>query len=147
MIKQDRSMLFDSKMELHPEEESFADPTITTTEKRAPKFRWDVLLKVGVAVVLVIVAFIGGYLVRRAVFKSKCSGSGDSGARQRQDDSILDKILADMSSDNIEQNLRFACFLVRSLTFALMRWPNTRRTVTFPLLKQINILSAFRGSD
>lgn len=108
MSKQDRSILFDAKMELHPEEESFAEPTISANQDRKRQLRWDILLKVGLVVLLVIAAFIGGYLVRRAVHKSKCKDDNTGSNRPMNDDNkVLQDMLATMSPSSLENMLRF----------------------------------------
>lgn len=110
MDKPDTSHLFDTKMELHPEEESFAQPTIILKNSK-PSNRCNSVRIAGIILVVALIAaaFIGGYLVRRAVSKSsKCETNGDA-LRPTSSPRLsvrLQDILADMSAENIELNLR-----------------------------------------
>lgn len=110
MDKPDTSHLFDTKMELHPEEESFAQPTIILKNSK-PSNRCNSVRIAGIILVVALIAaaFIGGYLVRRAVSKSsKCETNGDA-SRPTSSPHLsvrLQDILADMSAENIELNLR-----------------------------------------
>ena len=110
MDKPDTSHLFDTKMELHPEEESFAQPTIILKNSK-PSNRCNSVRIAGIILVVALIAaaFIGGYLVRRAVSKSsKCETNGDA-LRPTSSPHLsvrLQDILADMSAENIELNLR-----------------------------------------
>ena len=110
MDKPDTSHLFDTKMELHPEEESFAQPTIILKNSK-PSNRCNSVRIAGIILVVALIAaaFIGGYLVRRAVSKSsKCETNGDASrpTSSPRHSVRLQDILADMSTENIELNLR-----------------------------------------
>lgn len=144
MDKPDTSHLFDTKMELHPEEESFAQPTIILKNSKPSSRRNSVRIAgIILVVALIAAAFIGGYLVRRAVSKSsKCETNGDtsqptSSPRQRV---RLQDILADMSAENIELNLRL---VYGSLLF--LAFMNRRLAVKNHLA--VNRLMQFVRSD
>lgn len=107
MDKPDTSYLFDAKMELHPEEESFAQPTIVLNGKTSN--RCNVVRVAGIVVVVALIAgaFVAGYMVRRAVSKSsKCEKNGEVSPTSSPQIQLRD-ILAEMSAENIERNLRF----------------------------------------
>ena len=61
---------------------------------------------------LVIAAFIAGYMVRRTV--SKCKKNGDVSPTSKPAPSRirLQDVLAEMSAENIERNLRFVLVLI-----------------------------------
>lgn len=105
MDKPDTSYLFDAKMELHPEEESFAQPTIILKNKGESRCNVVRITAVVVIVGLLAAAFIGGYLVRRTVFKCKKDVSPTSTPAPSQ--VRLQDILEEMSAKEIERNLRF----------------------------------------
>lgn len=107
MDKPDTSHLFDAKMDLHPEEESFAQPTIILKNKTTSRCNVVRVAAIVVLVGLVIAAFIAGYMVRRTV--SKCKKNGDVSPTSTPAPSRirLQDVLAEMSAENIEQNLRF----------------------------------------
>ena len=114
MDKPDTSYLFDAKMELQPEEESFAQPTIILkNETRSYRSRCNVVRVAAIVVVvgLVISAFIAGYMVRRTV--SKCKKNGDVSPTSTSVPSRIgiQDVLAEMSAENIELNLRFVLVL------------------------------------
>ena len=110
MEKPDTSYLVDGKMELHPEEESFAQPTIILKNKTPSRCN---VVRVGAIVVsvgLVIAAFIAGYMVRRTVFR--CDKNGDVSPTSAAPSRIrIQDVLAEMSAENIERNLRFVLIL------------------------------------
>lgn len=107
MDKPDTSHLFDAKMELHPEEESFAQPTIILKSKTSNRCNGFLIAGIVVVVALIAGAFVGGYMVRRAVSKlSKCGTNGEVSPTSSPQIRLQD-ILAEMSSENIERNLRF----------------------------------------
>ena len=107
MDKPDTSHLFDAKMDLHPEEESFAQPTIILKNKTPSRCNVVRVAAIVVLVGLVIAAFIAGFMVRRTV--SKCKKNGDVSPTSTPAPSRirLQDVLAEMSAENIEQNLRF----------------------------------------
>ena len=137
MDKPDTSHLFDTKMELHPEEESFAQPTIILKNSK-PSNRCNSVRIAGIILVVALIAaaFIGGYLVRRAVSKSsKCETNGD-GSRPTSSPHLsvrLQDILADMSAENIELNLRL---VYSSLVFlvVLNRHLSAKKKITLLLI-------------
>lgn len=107
MDKPDTSYLFDAKMDLHPEEESFAQPTIILKTKSSNRCNSARVAGIVVVVALIVSAFIGGYMVRRAVSKlSKCEDNGTASPTSSPQIQLQD-ILAEMSAENIERNLRF----------------------------------------
>lgn len=109
MEKPDTSYLVDGKMELHPEEESFAHPTIILKNKTPSRCN---VVRVGAIVVsvgLVIAAFIAGYMVRRTVFR--CDKNGDVSPTSAPSRIRIQDVLAEMSAENIERNLRFVLVL------------------------------------
>ena len=109
MDKPDTSYLFDAKMELHPEEESFAQPTIILKNKTDS--RCSVVRVAGIVVVigLIIAAFVAGYMVRRTV--SKCHKNGDisstSTSTSAPSQIRLQELLSKISAETMERNLRF----------------------------------------
>lgn len=107
MDKPDTSYLFDAKMELHPEEESFAQPTIILKNKSSS--RCNVVRVAGIVVVvgLIVAAFIAGYMVRRTVSKCKKNGDVSPTSTPVPSQIRLQDVLAEMSAENIERNLRF----------------------------------------
>ena len=107
MDKPDTSHLFDAKMDLQPEEESFAQPTIILRNKTASRCNVVRVAAIVVLVGLVIAAFIAGYMVRRTV--SKCKKNEDVSPTSTPAPSRirLQDVLAEMSAENIERNLRF----------------------------------------
>ena len=109
MDKPDTSHLFDAKMDLQPEEESFAQPTIILKNNKANRCNSVRIAGIVIVVALIVGAFIGGYMTRRAVSKlSKCEKNGSSLRPTSSPNSIqLQDILAEMSAENIERNLRF----------------------------------------
>lgn len=109
MEKPDTSYLVDGKMDLHPEEESFAQPTIILKNKTPSRCN---VVRVGatvIAVGLVIAAFIAGYMVRRTVFR--CDKNGDVSPTSAPSRIQIQDVLAEMSAENIERNLRFVLVL------------------------------------
>lgn len=108
MDKPDTSHLFDAKMDLQPEEESFAQPTIILKNNKANRCNSVRIAGIVIVVALIVGAFIGGYMTRRAVSKlSKCEKNGSSLRPTSSPNSIqLQDILAEMSAENIERNLR-----------------------------------------
>lgn len=104
--QQDSSYLYDSKMELHPDENSFASPTFNVVSDKV-KCSFGKVAKVILVIILVAAAFIGGYLVRRAVGKARCSVVKKNDASNGGDLKFLKEILNEMSPSNIEQTLRF----------------------------------------
>ena len=66
------------------------------------------LIVIGVAVVAAVLAFVVGYLVRRAVHAPKCSGAEPSGAArsmaQREKD--WDTIVKKLDPKNIDANMK-----------------------------------------
>lgn len=106
MDKPDTSYLFDAKMELHPEEESFAQPTIILKNKTGS--RCSVVRVAGIVLVvgLIIAAFIAGYMVRRTVTKCKKNGDLPPTTTPAPSQIRLQDVLAEMSAENIERNLR-----------------------------------------
>lgn len=111
MEKPDTSHLFDAKMDLHPEEESFAQPTIIL--KKTPS-RCNVVRVATIVVLvgLVIAAFIAGYMVRRTVSKCKKNEDVPPTSTPAPSRIRLQDVLAEMSADNIEENLRFVIVIV-----------------------------------
>lgn len=107
MDKPDTSYLFDAKMELHPEEESFAQPTIILKNKGENRCNVVRVTAVVVIIGVVAAAFIGGYMVRRTVSKCKKEGSGDVPSSPAPSQVRLQEILEEMSAEQIEGNLRF----------------------------------------
>ena len=107
MDKPDTSYLFDAKMELHPEEESFAQPTIILKNKTGS--RCSVVRVAGIVVVigLIVAAFVAGYMVRRTVSKCKKNGDISPTSTSAPSQIRLQDLLAEMSAENIERNLRF----------------------------------------
>lgn len=112
MDKPDTSYLFDAKMELHPEEETFAQPTIIVKNKTASRCNVVRIAAIVIVVGLVIAAFIAGYMVRRTV--SKCKKNGDVSPTSAPVPSkiLLQDVLAEMSAEDIERNLRFVLVIV-----------------------------------
>lgn len=107
MDKLDTSNLIDAKMELHPEEESLAQPMIILKNKGENRCNVIRITAVVVIIGAVAAAFIGGYMVRKTVFKCKKEGSGDVPSSPAPSQVRLQDILAEMSADQIEGNLRF----------------------------------------
>lgn len=106
MDKPDTSHLFDAKMELHPEEESFAQPTILLNSKSSNRCNGTRIAGIVVVVGIIAGAFVGGYMVRRAVSKlSKCEKNGEVSPTPSPQIHLQD-ILSEMSAENIERNLR-----------------------------------------
>lgn len=65
-------------------------------------------LKILLIVLLIIIPFIGGYLVRRAVDNATLSqGESRSNRPLALDETALEDMLADMSAENIENTLRY----------------------------------------
>lgn len=117
---QDRSVLFDAKMELQSDD-SFDEPSFPKSSQKAKPnasiFRCSTQLAIKVIlVVLVIVgAFIAGYLIRRAVHgsanaKQPCHEEERPRKQHTLDETVLDEMLADMSAENIEKTLRYDFF-------------------------------------
>lgn len=106
MDKLDTSNLIDAKMELHPEEESLAQPMIILKNKGENRCNVIRITAVVVIIGVVAAAFIGGYMVRKTVFKCKKEGSGDVPSSPAPSQVRLQDILAEMSADQIEGNLR-----------------------------------------
>ena len=119
MDKPDTSHLFDAKMDLQPEEESFAQPTIILRNKTPSRCNVVRLAAIVVLVGLVVAAFIAGYMVRRTV--SKCKKNEDVSPTSTPAPSRirLQDVLAEMSAENIERNLRFVLVLIVSVS---LRW-------------------------
>lgn len=105
--EENSSYLYDSKMELHPDEGSFASPTISIVNSDKPKCSLGKAAKVILVIVLIAGAFVGGYLIRRAVENDKCSNGKQSTSDNHGDLRFLKKILDEMSPENIERTLRF----------------------------------------
>lgn len=107
MDKPDTSYLFDAKMELHPEEESFAQPTIILKDKAGTRCSSVRIAGIVVVVGLIAAAFIGGYLVRRTVHKCRNNQDISPSSSPVPVKVQLQDVLAEMSADDIERNLRF----------------------------------------
>lgn len=124
---QDRSVLFDAKMELQSDD-SFADPTFSqNTQTSKPSTSMlsrcsiQLAIKIILVVLLIIAAFVGGYLVRRAVHDTANAGKQCHVKVQYRprkppslNETVLDEMLADVSAQNIENNLRYVFALVIS---------------------------------
>ena len=112
MDKQDKSLLFNPKMDLYSEGESLAEPAIVRqSNDDTARCRWRIrrVALVAFVVVLILAAFIGGYLVRRAVHKPKtCKVDVPSSQLDSSDSVKLQEILAEMSPESIESTLRFS---------------------------------------
>lgn len=104
MEKPDTSYLVDGKMDLHPEEESFAQPTIILKNKTPSRCNVVRVGAIVIAVGLVIAAFVAGYMVRRTVFR--CDKNGDVSPTSAPSRIRIQDVLAEMSAENIERNLR-----------------------------------------
>ncbi|KAK3736513.1 hypothetical protein QZH41_009387 [Actinostola sp. cb2023] len=105
-------------MELQPEEDSFAEPSFhASTPTSRPKpciWRCNVVLtiKIILVVLLIVGAFIGGYLVRGAVHNAnvqqKCQQPTPPPREHAiLNETILDEMLAAMSAHNMEETLRY----------------------------------------
>jgi len=129
MNQHDRSVLFDAKMELQPEEDSFAEPSFhASTPTSRPKpciWRCNVVLtiKIILVVLLIVGAFIGGYLVRRAVHNAnvqqKCQQPTPPPREHAiLNETILDEMLAAMSAHNMEETLRYDFHVLSEIHFS-----------------------------
>lgn len=106
MDKPDTSYLFDAKMELHSEEESYTQPIIISKSKTSNRGNGVLVCGIVVVVALIAGAFVAGYMIRSAVTKVfKCETSG-AVSPSLLPHIRLREILAEMSAENIEHNLR-----------------------------------------
>ena len=107
MDKPDTSYLFDAKMELHSEEESYTQPIIISKSKTSNRGNGVLVCGIVVVVALIAGAFVAGYMIRSAVTKVfKCETSG-AVSPSLLPHIRLREILAEMSAENIEHNLRY----------------------------------------
>ena len=112
MDKTDTLYLFDAKMELHPEEESFsAQPTILLRSNSWNRCNGVLIGGIVVVVVgLIAGAFVAGYMIRSAVTKvsTDCKTDDKVSPTSLPPQIRLQDILALMSTKSIEHNLRLA---------------------------------------
>ncbi|XP_074628297.1 putative N-acetylated-alpha-linked acidic dipeptidase isoform X1 [Acropora palmata] len=110
MDKTDTLHLFDAKMELHPEEESFsAQPTILLRSNSWNRCNGVLIGGIVVVVVgLIAGAFVAGYMIRSAVTKvsTDCKTDDKVSPTSLPSQIRLQDILALMSTKSIEHNLR-----------------------------------------
>ena len=104
---EESSNLYDSKMELHPDEGSFVSPAMINLVSDKPKCSLGKAAKVILGIVLIAGAFVSGYLIRRALEKDICSTGKQNASDNEGDLRFLQKILDEMSPENIERKLRF----------------------------------------
>ena len=104
--RQESSYLYDSKMELHPDEGTFASPTISIVSRKT-ECTFGRVAKIVLVIFLIVGAFVGGYLVRRAIHKDKCTSNKSSPSNKEGELTFLKEILDEMSPVNIENTLRF----------------------------------------
>lgn len=114
---QDRSVLFDAKMELQSDD-SFADPSFVKTStkmKTTPllaRCNAQLAIKIILIVLLIVGAFVAGYLVRRAVHntanaKTSCNDGRSPRKHSALDETVLEDMLAEMTAENIEKTHKY----------------------------------------
>lgn len=143
MDKTDTLYLFDAKMELHPEEESFsAQPTILLRSNSSNRCNGVLIGGIVVVVVgLIAGAFVAGYMIRSAVTKvsTDCKTDDKVSPTSLPPQIGLQDILALMSTKSIEHNLRLA----RQTTYVnLFFWyPNLSQSlfcIVFGILRKLS---------
>lgn len=114
-------------MELQHDEDS-TEPSFAPKRKSDPrisKCNTMLTVKIVIIVLLIVVSFMAGYLVRRAIYQVKSNANADRECQYKSpktlDETPLQEMLSNLSPKSIEATLRYRLihyFIIMSFVFA-----------------------------